>query len=176
MHAAVVGSFDHPPRYETFEPPEANGEHEHVVDVLAAGLHPRVRSGANGSHYTSGGELPLIPGIDGVGRTSAGELLYFVLPDTTRGSMAERSPSTRRRSRSARSRRPGTCPSSRVAASSLRPRSLLKNSGTPAAAHPRRLAPPAMLTWQSHASRSRPPRGIHGCTTSGLTDHSSTDS
>ena len=35
--------------------------------VLAAGLHPRVRSGASGSHYTSTGALPLIPGIDGVG-------------------------------------------------------------------------------------------------------------
>src|SRR3954471_8001605 len=27
-----------------------------------------------------------------------------------------------------------------------------KNSDTPAAAHPRRLGPPAMFTWQSHAS------------------------
>src|SRR3954452_5239744 len=42
-----------------------------------------------------------------------------------------------------------------------------KNSDTPAAGHPRRLAPPAMLTWQSHASPSRAARGIHGCTTSG---------
>src|SRR3954471_17608355 len=47
-----------------------------------------------------------------------------------------------------------------------RGRGPLKNSGTSAAAHPRRLAPPAMLTWQSHASLSRPARGIHGCTTS----------
>src|SRR3954464_15257276 len=42
----------------------------------------------------------------------------------------------------------------------------LKNSGTPAAAHPRRLAPPATLTCQRHASLSRAARGIHGCTTS----------
>jgi NADPH:quinone reductase-like Zn-dependent oxidoreductase len=90
VHAAVVRSFDHPPRYETFETPQAHGEHELVVDVVAAGLHPRVRSGADGSHYTSDGELPLIPGIDGVGRTADGALLYFVLPDTTLGSMAER--------------------------------------------------------------------------------------
>ncbi len=33
--------------------------------MLAAGLHPRVRSGANGTHYTSDGRLPLIPGVDG---------------------------------------------------------------------------------------------------------------
>jgi S1-C subfamily serine protease len=42
-----------------------------------------------------------------------------------------------------------------------------KNTDTPAVAHPRRLDPPAMLTWQSHAARSRAARGIHGCTTSG---------
>ena len=108
MHAAVVRSFDHPPRYETFEPPQARGEHEVVVDVLAAGLHPRVRSSADGSHYTSDGALPLIPGIDGVGRTPDGDLLYFVLPDTTRGSMAEQTLIDRRRaSRS----RPAAIPS-----------------------------------------------------------------
>jgi NADPH:quinone reductase-like Zn-dependent oxidoreductase len=89
MHAAVVRSFDHPPRYETVETPRATTADEVVVDVLAAGLHPRVRSTADGSHYTSTGELPLIPGIDGVGRTPTGELLYFVLPDTAQGSMAE---------------------------------------------------------------------------------------
>lgn len=57
MHAAVVSSFDHPPRYETVEAPEARDVDEVVVDVLAAGLHPRVRSSANGSHYTSSGDL-----------------------------------------------------------------------------------------------------------------------
>lgn len=61
-----------------------------LVDVLAAGLHPRVRSQADGSHYTSTGELPLVPGIDGVGRDSDGLLRYFVLPDTSMGAMAER--------------------------------------------------------------------------------------
>jgi NADPH:quinone reductase-like Zn-dependent oxidoreductase len=98
MHAAVVSSFDHPPRYETVESPEARAEHDVVVELLAAGLHPRVRSSANGSHYTSSGDLPLIPGIDGVGRTGDGELLYFVLPDTRHGSMAEQTVVDRRRS------------------------------------------------------------------------------
>jgi NADPH:quinone reductase-like Zn-dependent oxidoreductase len=98
MNAAVVRSFDHPPRYEAVEPRQARGEHELVVDVLAAGLHPRVRSSANGSHYTSGDELPLIPGIDGVGRTPEGDLVYFVLPDTALGAMAEQTVVDRRRS------------------------------------------------------------------------------
>ncbi|MBO3750083.1 zinc-binding alcohol dehydrogenase family protein [Streptosporangiaceae bacterium NEAU-GS5] len=87
-YAAVVSAFDTPPRYETIELPEATGHHAVVVDVVAAGLHPRVRSSANGSHYTSAGVLPLVPGIDGVGRTPAGDLIYFALPDTDFGSMA----------------------------------------------------------------------------------------
>src|SRR4051795_12384780 len=98
MRAAVVTAFDAPPRYTDFPEPVARGQDEVVVDVLAAALHPRVRSSADGSHYTSTDELPLIPGIDGVGRTLDGELRYFILPDTTRGSMAERTLIDRRRS------------------------------------------------------------------------------
>jgi NADPH:quinone reductase-like Zn-dependent oxidoreductase len=90
MYAAVVRSFDLPPRYETFQTPEPSGEHEIAVDVLAAGLHPRVRSGAAGRHYTSTEALPLIPGVDGVGRSADGRLLYFVASDGAFGTMAER--------------------------------------------------------------------------------------
>jgi NADPH:quinone reductase-like Zn-dependent oxidoreductase len=61
-----------------------------LIDVLAAGLHPRVRSQADGAHYTSTGALSLIPGVDGVGRDADGRLRYFVLDDTPMGSMAER--------------------------------------------------------------------------------------
>ena len=52
MNAAVVTSFGEPPHYQQFEVPEPNGADEFIVDVLAAGLHPRVRSGAAGAHYT----------------------------------------------------------------------------------------------------------------------------
>jgi NADPH:quinone reductase-like Zn-dependent oxidoreductase len=97
MHAAVVRSFDAPPRYETFQAPEPSGEQEIAVEVLAAGLHPRVRSGASGSHYTSAGVLPLIPGVDGVGRSDDGRLLYFVALDGAFGTMAERTVVDRRR-------------------------------------------------------------------------------
>jgi hypothetical protein len=61
VYAAVVTSFDKPPHYSQFDEFLAAGETQAVVDVLAAGLHPRVRSHAEGSHYTSTGELPLIP-------------------------------------------------------------------------------------------------------------------
>jgi NADPH:quinone reductase-like Zn-dependent oxidoreductase len=90
MKAAVVRSFAQPPGYEDFAEPVPGGRDEMLVDVLAVGLHPLVRSQADGSHYTSTGELPLIPGADGVGRGADGELRYFVLDDTPMGSMAEK--------------------------------------------------------------------------------------
>ena len=85
MRAAVVTSFDTPPAYQDFPTPTPQTPDEVLVDVVAAGLHPRVRSQADGSHYTSSGELPLVPGIDGVGRAPDGTLRYFVLPDTRDG-------------------------------------------------------------------------------------------
>lgn len=90
MRAAVVTEFGTPPTCRDFPDPRPRTEDEVVVDVLAAGLHPRVRSQAGGTHYTGTGELPLVPGIDGVGRAPDGTLRYFVLPDTSLGSMAER--------------------------------------------------------------------------------------
>jgi len=98
MKAAVVRSFNTAPQYTDFPTPDPVANHEMVVDVLAAGLHPRVRSQADGSHYTGTDELPLVPGIDGVGRGADGLLRYFVLPDTTMGSMAERTVIDSRRS------------------------------------------------------------------------------
>jgi NADPH:quinone reductase-like Zn-dependent oxidoreductase len=98
MHAAVVTTFDAPPAYRQFPNPAARAPDEMIIDVIASGLHPRVRSQADGSHYTSSGELPLVPGIDGVGRTPDGTLRYFVLPDTTMGAMAEQTVIDQRRS------------------------------------------------------------------------------
>jgi NADPH:quinone reductase-like Zn-dependent oxidoreductase len=98
VKAAVVTAFDTPPQYADVAEPVPNGPDEVVVDVLAAALHRRVRSQADGSHYTSTDELPLVPGVDGVGRTPDGELRYFVLPDTAAGSMAERTVIDLRRS------------------------------------------------------------------------------
>jgi len=90
MKAAVVTTLDAPPRYLDFPDPVAKGKDEVVVEVLAAGLHPRVRSQANGSHYTSTGVLPLVPGVDAVVRDPKGRIRYTVLDDTTLGTMAER--------------------------------------------------------------------------------------
>lgn len=90
MNAAVVTSFDEPPHYREFEVPTPTGHHEVLAEVLAVGLHPRVKSGASGSHYTSSGTLPAIPGVDGVGRLPDGRLAYFVADDDVIGTMAER--------------------------------------------------------------------------------------
>jgi NADPH:quinone reductase-like Zn-dependent oxidoreductase len=86
--AAVVWAVDQAPRYETFTLPE-NREGV-LVDVLASALSPRVRSGASGQHYTSNGVLPLVPGIDGVGRLPDGRRIYFLAADDTIGTMAEK--------------------------------------------------------------------------------------
>ena len=98
MKAAVVTAFDTAPEYTDFPVPQPAGPQDMLVEVLAAGLHPRVRSQADGTHYTSTDALPLVPGIDGVGRGSDGTLRYFVLGDTTAGSMAEQTVIDTRRS------------------------------------------------------------------------------
>lgn len=89
MNAAVVTSFDQPPHYQPFEIPRPTAG-EDLVDVLAVGLHPRVRSGAAGAHYTSTGTLPMIPGIDGIGRRPDGKRIYFVADDHVLGTMADK--------------------------------------------------------------------------------------
>jgi NADPH:quinone reductase-like Zn-dependent oxidoreductase len=76
MKAAVVQSFDQPPIYTDFDAPIAT-DGEQLVTVTAAGLHQIVKSVANGSHYTSQGKLPFIPGVDGTGTLADGTRIYF---------------------------------------------------------------------------------------------------
>lgn len=89
MNAAVVESFDAPPRYTTFAEPVA-AEGERLVRVSAAGLHPIVKALAKGTHYGSSGELPFIAGIDGVGRLEDGARVYFGMARSPFGSFSER--------------------------------------------------------------------------------------
>ncbi|HEY1703896.1 MAG TPA: zinc-binding alcohol dehydrogenase family protein [Trebonia sp.] len=98
MKAAVVTSYGEPPRYADFPLPATLGEHEMIVDVLAAGLHRVVRSRASGAHYSADGTLPFVPGIDGVGRDPGGRLRYFIQQDSTLGTMAEQTVIDTRRS------------------------------------------------------------------------------
>jgi NADPH:quinone reductase-like Zn-dependent oxidoreductase len=61
-----------------------------VVEVLAAGLHHLTRAKASGSHYSSTGAFPLVPGADGVVRDGSGQLRYAALDDTVLGTFADR--------------------------------------------------------------------------------------
>jgi len=88
MNAAVVHSYTAPPRYDTFPDPVAAAD-ELLVNVTAAGLHQVVKSLARGAHYASTGVLPMVPGIDGVGRLPDGARVYFGASRTPFGSMAE---------------------------------------------------------------------------------------
>jgi NADPH:quinone reductase-like Zn-dependent oxidoreductase len=90
MNAAVVHAFNAPPRYTSFADPVAR-EGEKLVTVTAVGLHPIVKSLANGTHYGSTGELPFIPGIDGVGQLEDGSRVYFGIARSPFGTFAERS-------------------------------------------------------------------------------------
>jgi NADPH:quinone reductase-like Zn-dependent oxidoreductase len=89
VNAAVVQSFDAPPRYTSFADPVAQ-EGEVLVTVTAAGLHPIVKSLADGTHYASTGQLPFIPGVDGVGRLEDGTRIYFGAARSPYGTFAEK--------------------------------------------------------------------------------------
>ena len=98
MNAALVQSFDAPPTYTTFDAPIPQ-EGEHLVTVTAAALHRIVKGLASGSHYGSTGQLPFIPGVDGVGRlqSAAGQLpsgsrVYFGTTRSPYGTFAEQAP------------------------------------------------------------------------------------
>ncbi len=88
MYAAVVHTFDAPPRYSMFADPVA-AEGERLVTVSAAGLHPIVKALAKGTHYGSSGELPFVAGIDGVGRLEDGARVFFGIARSPFGTFAE---------------------------------------------------------------------------------------
>lgn len=86
MKAAVVESFDHPPRLQDVDVPVARAD-EIIVNVRAAALSQLVRAQASGKHYTST-TPPMVPGADGVGVLPNGQRVYFAFPRRF-GSMAE---------------------------------------------------------------------------------------
>jgi NADPH:quinone reductase-like Zn-dependent oxidoreductase len=87
---AVVRSFDAPPQFADFSDPEPESG-ELAVRVRAAALHPIVRALAAGKQYGSTGQLPLVPGNDGVGTLDDGSRVYFGATHPPFGSFAERS-------------------------------------------------------------------------------------
>lgn len=97
MYAAVIESFDQPPRYQSFPEPAPNAD-EVLVHVRAAALSNLARSIAYGSHYSAGGELPAVAGVDGVGTLAGGSRVYFIQVRKPWGTMAERAAASRSRS------------------------------------------------------------------------------
>lgn len=88
MKAAVVSNFEKAPAYAAFRDPVAESG-EVLVRVNAAALSRLVRGQASGQHYSSGTNLPFVPGVDGVGRLPDGSRVYFAFPKAPFGSMAE---------------------------------------------------------------------------------------
>ncbi len=90
MNAAVVNVLGQPPRYLPFPEPDP-GPGEVLIHVRAAGLHPVVKSLASGSHYASGSQVPMVPGVDGIGiRDDDGSRVFFGFARRPFGTMSER--------------------------------------------------------------------------------------
>lgn len=89
MNAAVLHALNQPPRFEQFPEPIAK-ENEVIVHVRAAALKPVDKQMAGGSHYAAFRELPAVCGTDGVGLLDDGTRVFFAIPRSPYGSMAER--------------------------------------------------------------------------------------
>jgi len=88
MKAAIVAAAGETPTFGEFETPsEQPGRLR--LQVLAAAISQLTRARASGRHYSAGGQWPIVPGVDGVGRTEDGRRVYFVLPEAPFGAMAE---------------------------------------------------------------------------------------
>jgi NADPH:quinone reductase-like Zn-dependent oxidoreductase len=89
MKAMIVRAPDATPEYGDFAEPIVS-EGRELVTLVAAGIHPVVRSLAVGRHYGSTGAWPLIPGVDAVARTADGMLIYTGFVEPPYGTLAER--------------------------------------------------------------------------------------
>lgn len=89
MKAAVLAAPNADPTYGDFAEPEVSDRTE-LMDVLAAGVHPVVRSLAGGRHYGSGGGYPLVPGVDCVARGADGVVRYAGFVRAPWGTIAQR--------------------------------------------------------------------------------------
>jgi NADPH:quinone reductase-like Zn-dependent oxidoreductase len=90
MKAAIVTGPTVAPVYGEFPYP-ALQEGEIRVGVTASALSHLTRARASGSHYSAQNEYPFVPGVDGVGRLEDGTRVYFAMPRSPFGAMAEQS-------------------------------------------------------------------------------------
>lgn len=90
MKAGIITAAGKTPVYGDFNEPIA-GEEKELITVSASALSQFSKSRSSGSHYSSNGAFPSVAGADGVGRTTDGRRVYFVLPEAPYGALAEKS-------------------------------------------------------------------------------------
>jgi NADPH:quinone reductase-like Zn-dependent oxidoreductase len=91
MKAAIVTAPGKTPIYADFPDPTPK-EGEQIVRVRAAALSNLTRGRASGTHYSAAGIYPAIAGTDGVGLTPDNRRVYFAMPESPYGSLAELCP------------------------------------------------------------------------------------
>ncbi len=89
MKAAIVSGPNQTPIYGEFDEPRPQ-DGARVIQVTASALSNATRARAAGTHYSMTGGFPLVPGLDGVGRTESGARFAFLLPEAPFGGMAEK--------------------------------------------------------------------------------------
>jgi NADPH:quinone reductase-like Zn-dependent oxidoreductase len=89
MKAGIITAASKVPVYGDFNEPIA-GEGQELITVSVSALSQFSKSRSSGSHYSSSRTFPSVAGADGVGRTAAGRLVYFVLPEAPYGAFAEK--------------------------------------------------------------------------------------
>jgi NADPH:quinone reductase-like Zn-dependent oxidoreductase len=89
MKAAILRAPDEAAEYGDFAEPVVSVGHD-LVTLVAAGIHPIVRSLAAGRHYGATSGWPIIPGVDAVARTADGRLVFTGYIDAPYGTLAER--------------------------------------------------------------------------------------
>lgn len=87
MNAAVVRELGQAPVYSEFPDPVPR-DGEALITVLASAISRTTKSRASGSHYESPGQVPFVPGIDGVGLAPTGGRVFFLFPRPPYGSLA----------------------------------------------------------------------------------------
>jgi NADPH:quinone reductase-like Zn-dependent oxidoreductase len=88
MKSAIVTAPGATPVYSDIADPTPAAGEVHVA-VSAAALSHVARGRASGRHYSSSGQFPFVPGVDGVGRLADGARVYFAMPEAPNGSFAE---------------------------------------------------------------------------------------
>jgi len=88
MKAAIVLQKDQSPIFGDFKNPTPDSN-QYLVRVQASSISQITKARASATHYSSDNEVPFIPGFDGVGTLVDGSLVYFLLPQSPYGAMAE---------------------------------------------------------------------------------------